>query len=130
MLSMRTIDNQNPNYINNNDTETYKIPTPADVKKSLTKTAVLGEHFESEEDYMVPPSDEVRKFAERKATVGFREDDEKPATSELDGFTVKDATQMENESGEDIDEVPEDLDIDLGEPDDDEVKEVDAEEKE
>lgn len=110
MISMRIIDNTNPNI----ETET-KIPTPLEMKENLAKqalkTPVLGEHFEgASEDYIVPASAEVRQWEEAKALDSHDEGAESPLNGNL--------IPADSEMSEDVDELPEDLKAELGEPDD------------
>lgn len=132
MLSMTTI-------------EKPTVPTPLEVKEQLAKqgmkTAMLGEVFTDEdgdsrlapldkENYTAvhvfeddtPPSTEVRNWEEKMALDETELDaknslrpidsDEDAHESTLDGFTVVDTTR-----NEEVDELPEDLKDELGNPD-------------
>lgn len=127
MLTMRTFDNQNPN-IPTESTEN-NVPTPLEVQANLAKqgikTAVLGEHFEDEVETTIPPSAEVRSWEEQMALDETEVDarnslsplapEDDTLESSLDGFTVVDST-----AEGDVDELPEDLKDELGDPDSDE----------
>jgi hypothetical protein len=124
---MRIIDNNTLRLEAENKQNT--VPTPSELKNRLAKqglkTAVLGKYFEKEYTAVdgsshpqVPASDEVRKWEEQNTLPDVNEDVDVNEVPGMDGFTV-----IDDASNDDIDELPEDLKDQLGDPDHDEIKE-------
>jgi hypothetical protein len=95
--------------------------TPVDFSRPTLGEVATREEYRLNNEPSFDPTKLDDAAEASKATLGSKENDEKVQTELLSGFAVHDATQVENVS-EDVDELPEDLKDELGEPDD-EVKE-------
>ena len=111
-----------------NQGDMVNLPEVSNDSKDGVVRPVLGEiatreeyRSDVDEETVVDPTKNDNAAEAARATLSRDPEDDKVREELFSGFHIKDSTQVDGESSEDVDELPDNLKDELGEPDIDEV---------